>query len=85
MRNSGLDEAQAGIKIAARNISNLRNADAAAASKPHQSCLTLQTHRRQPTRLLCPWDSPGKNTVVGCHFLLQYADDITLRQKVKKN
>ena len=28
--------------------------------------------RRQPTRLLCPWDSPGKNTGVGCHFLLQY-------------
>ena len=26
--------------------------------------------RRQPTRLLCPWDSPGKNTGVGCHFLL---------------
>ena len=29
-------------------------------------------HRRQPTRLLCPWDSPDKNTEVGCHFLLQY-------------
>ena len=28
-------------------------------------------YRRQPTRLLCPWDSPGKNTGVGCHFLLQ--------------
>ena len=28
-------------------------------------------HRRQPTRLRCPWDSPGKNTGVGCHFLLQ--------------
>ena len=27
-------------------------------------------HRRQPTRLPCPWDSPGKNTGVGCHFLL---------------
>ena len=26
---------------------------------------------RQPTRLLSPWDSPGKNTGVGCHFLLQ--------------
>ena len=25
----------------------------------------------QPTRLLCPWDSPGKNTGVGCHALLQ--------------
>ena len=28
-------------------------------------------HRQPPTRLLCPWDSPGKNTGVGCHFLLQ--------------
>ena len=26
-------------------------------------------HRRQPTRLPCPWDSPGKTTGVGCHFL----------------
>ena len=29
------------------------------------------THRRQPTRLPRPWDSPGKNTGVGCHFLLR--------------
>ena len=29
------------------------------------------TPRRQPTRLLHPWNSPGKNTGVGCHFLLQ--------------
>ena len=28
-------------------------------------------HRQQPIRLLCPWDSPGKNTGVGCHALLQ--------------
>ena len=28
-------------------------------------------HGLQPTRLLCPWDFPGKNTGVGCHFLLQ--------------
>ena len=31
----------------------------------------MQPHRRQPTRLPCPWDSPGKNNGVGCHFLLQ--------------
>ena len=36
-----------------------------------KSCLTLATHGLQPARLLCPWDSPGKNTGVGCHFLLQ--------------
>ena len=29
------------------------------------------THRWQPTRLPHPWDSPGKNTGVGCHFLVQ--------------
>ena len=32
---------------------------------------SLQPHRWQPTRLRCPWDSPGKNTGVGCHFLHQ--------------
>ena len=31
----------------------------------------VRPHRQQPTRLPCPWDSPGKNTGVGCHFLLQ--------------
>ena len=31
----------------------------------------MQPHRWQPTRLHRPWDSPGKNTEVGCHFLLQ--------------
>ena len=44
---------------------------AAAAAKLLQSCPTLQPHRRQPTRLPRPWDSPGKNTGVCCHFLLQ--------------
>ena len=32
---------------------------------------SLWPHRLYPTRLLCPWDSPGKNTGVGCHFHLQ--------------
>ena len=31
---------------------------------------SVRPHRQQPTRLLCPWDSPGKNTGVDCHFLL---------------
>ena len=35
----------------------------------------MQLHRRQPTRLRCPQDSLGKNTGVGCHFLLQLPDD----------
>ena len=37
---------------------------------------SVRPHRRQPTRLLHPWDSPGKNSGVGCHFLFQ-------RMKVK--
>ena len=32
---------------------------------------SLRPHELWPTRLLCPWDSPGKNTGVGCHALLQ--------------
>ena len=32
---------------------------------------SVRPHRRQPTRLPRPWDSLGKNTGVGCHFLLQ--------------
>ena len=44
-----------------------RVASAAAAT----AAKSLQSHRRQSTRLPCPWDSPGKNTGVGCHFLLQ--------------
>ena len=32
---------------------------------------SVQPQRWQPIRLPCPWDSPGKNTGVGCHFLLQ--------------
>ena len=33
---------------------------------------SVRPHRRRPTRPCCPWDSPGKNTGVGCHFLLQH-------------
>ena len=32
---------------------------------------SVRPYRQQPTRLPCPWDSLGKNTGVGCHFLLQ--------------
>ena len=41
------------------------------AAKSLQSCQTVRPHRWQPTRLPCPCDSPGKNTGVGCHFILQ--------------
>ena len=36
-----------------------------------QSCPTLWLYRLEPARLLCSWDSPGNNTGVGCHSLLQ--------------
>ena len=49
---------------------NIKN-NVAAAAKSLQSCPTVRPHRRQPTRLSRPRDSPGKNTGVGCHFLLQ--------------
>ena len=39
-------------------------------AQPLQSCQTLCYHM-EPTRLLCLWDSPGKNTGMGCHALLQ--------------
>ena len=55
---------------------HIQSEAAAAAAKLLQSCPTLCDPRRQPTRLPRPWDSPGKNTGVGCHFLLQ-------RMKVK--
>ena len=32
---------------------------------------SVRPHRRQPTKLAGPWDSSGKNSRVGCHFLLQ--------------
>ena len=50
---------------------NTHAAAAAAAAKSLQLCLTQRNPRRQPTRLARPWDSPGKNAGVGCHFLLQ--------------
>ena len=40
-------------------------------AKSLQLCLTLRPCGLWPTRLLCPWDSPGRNTRVGCHSLLQ--------------
>ena len=44
--------------------------NAPAAAKLLELCLTVRPHGWPPTRLLCPRDFPGKNTGVGCHFLL---------------
>ena len=40
--------------------------------KVHRTVVSdsLQSHGLQPAMLLCPWNSPGKSTGVGCHFLL---------------
>ena len=46
-------------------------AAAAAAAKSSQLSDSVRPHRWQPTRHPHPWDSPAKNTGVGCHFLLQ--------------
>ena len=45
----------------------------------------MRPHRQQPTRLRCPWDSPGKNTGVGCHFLLQYMKVKSEREVAQSN
>ena len=50
-------------------------AAAAAAAKSLQSCPTLcKPQRRQPMRLPHPWDSPGENTGLGCHFKSRYSN-----------
>ena len=54
-----------------RGHSGLRSHMHAAAAKSLQSCPTVRPPRRQPTGLPRPWGSPGQNTGVGCHFLLQ--------------
>ena len=40
---------------------------------------SLRLHGLQPTRLLCPWDFPGKSTGVGCHCLLRNSNDNSLK------
>ena len=46
-----------------------------------KSCLTLAMPWTVlwPARLLCPWDSPGKNTGVGCHFPIQNVCQISIK------
>ena len=55
-----------------KDVDNLSSGSTAAAAKSLQSCLqSVRPQRQQPIRFPHPWDSPGKNTGVGCHFLLQ--------------
>ena len=55
--SSGLGAPDLGTSLAAAAASIVSN--------------SVPPRRQQPTRLLCPWDSPGQNTGMGCHFLLQ--------------
>ena len=59
------------LKLVKKQVRTWHEIAAAAAAKLLQSCPTLWDPRLQPTRLPHPWDSPGKNTGVGCHFLIQ--------------
>ena len=61
-------KAKSRIPEANKNTWDPSVAAAASASVVSDS---VRSHRQKPTRLLCPWDSPDKNTGVGCHFLLQ--------------
>ena len=55
------------------SLSQSDNIPFAVAAAPVASVMSdsVRPHRWQPTRLCHPWDSPGKNTGMGCHFLLQ--------------
>ena len=60
-----------------QKVSELRSQNSTLIAPVHvrsvaQTCLTLlHPHGQQPTRLLCPWNFPGKNIGVSSHFLLQ--------------
>ena len=59
------------ILLNLRKDGSISTVFAAAAVKSLQLSDCMRPHRRQPTSIPRPWDSPGKNTGVGCHFLLQ--------------
>ena len=60
-----------GLEEKKKNFKNLVNKTCCCCSVASVMSDSVQPQRRQPTRLPRPWDSPGKNTGVGCHFLLQ--------------
>ena len=76
---SDLEDRMVEVTVAEQNIEKKNEKEWRQPKRPllllllsHFSRIRLcTTHRKQPTRLPHPWDSPGKNTGVGCHFLLQ--------------
>jgi len=85
MRNTGLDKAEAGIKIAGRNINNLKYADdttlMAESEEWKCSCSVMsdssRPHGLYPTRLLHSWDFPSKSTGVDYHCLLMQYETLS--------
>ena len=71
IRSNSLSQIIISFPMCLLETENLDVNTAVAAVKLLQSCPTLRPHRRQPTRLPHPLDSPGKTTGVSCHFLLQ--------------
>ena len=61
--NESIGSVECGIKMFVRLYACVR-------AKSFQLCLTLRPYGLQPAGLFCPWDSPDKNTGVGCHALL---------------
>ena len=59
------------VQSISKRPGSVSSAAAAAAEVASAVSDSVRPHRRKPTRLPRPWDSPGKNTGVGCHFLLQ--------------
>ena len=78
---------RAAVHGVAKSRTRLSNwTEHAAATKSLQPCPTLcDPIRRQPTRLPHPWDSPGKNTGVGCHCLLRTEHEWTSLCWVKES
>ena len=60
-----------GAHMIHKGVHPFRLSHSLAAAKSSVMSDSVQLHRSQPAKLPRPWDSPGKNTGVGCHFLLQ--------------
>ena len=69
--NPGLPHSRQTLEPLSHQGSPNGKAAAAAAAVASVMSDSVRPHRQQPTRLPRPWGSPGKNTGVGCHFLLQ--------------
>ena len=84
--SSGINSSSQSYPLATVTGSRWASGAIQATEKLSCCCITsvvsdsVQPHRQQPTRLPLPWDSPGKNTEVGCRFLLQC---MKVKMKVK--